>query len=80
MTKRYEAIRKVAIESKSKKIVVRFPSIGNEELGVKIVKKSELENLVEMRKLKSRSSKQIMDKITKIDHRKIGEIVNNFHF
>lgn len=72
---RYKNIRKVAIENKSKKVAVRFPSVGDKELGVKIIKKSEYENLVEMRKLKARTSAQVMAKVEKIDHYMIGEIV-----
>lgn len=75
MTKRFESIRRMAIESKVNKIQVRFPSIGDEELGVKIVKKSELKNLIRLHELKARTSMQVMDKINAIGHREIGEIV-----
>jgi hypothetical protein len=78
MTKRFENIRRMAVENKNNKVIVRFPLIGDKELGVKIIKKSEYKNLVEMRKLKARTSTQVMAKVEKIDHYMIGEAVKKY--
>ena len=58
--------------------VVRFPAIGAEELGIKIVKKSEYRNLIMMQAVKAKSSTQVMARIEKIGHREIGEIVKKY--
>lgn len=73
---RYKVIREMAIGNKGN--VVRFPAIGDQELGVKIVKKSELENLIKLRELKARTSTQVMNKINAIGHYMIGEAVKKY--
>lgn len=78
-TNRYNNIRKMAVMSKMDKVQqVRFPAIGDEELGVKVISKSEFKDMVEMHKLKAHVNTQFMEKVKGIDHYMVGEIVKKY--